>query len=300
MLGDLINITALAAGMLFLLNPCSFALLPSYLGVFLNLDEGGEPVLSSISKAQKVSLAMAAGLLAVFLPLGLFIQGVQETLGHTTSYVTIAIGLLLFLWGVLSLLGKDIVVKLPKLAGGSNATTFGGMFVYGVSYAIAAMGCSLPVVLIALTLPSDQEGFLPKLGLVVSFSIGMVVALTTLTVAIATGKSSLVKVFRWITQRMTLITGLILVPAGLFLAYYGLWELAILSGWSWLEPVVENDWVIDRYNDIQTGATNFLDTEVFDGFSRAAVLGIIFLAVNLVLAIAGWMSRRSNLETAEA
>ncbi len=281
---EVFSAAALAAGFLFLLNPCSFALLPSYLGVFLNIsqDDAQRSVWHSISKAQVVSLMMSAGMLAVFLPVAFSFQGINAWLGDARAWISVVLGLGLAALGIAMLSGFNLNIKLPKIKTGETRTTFAGMFAYGATYAIAAMGCSLPILLVGLR-AAPGASFGVQLGTALSFAAGMVAALITLTVAVATGASSVVGVFRKIMTRMNLITGLILIPAGLYLAYFGWWEL---------DPINRPRGPIIIQEFIDGEVVTWMRTEVAGiGISRAALLGIIFLVLNVSLAALGWLKR---------
>ena len=287
-MGDLLNVTSLAAGFLFLLNPCSFALLPSYLGVFLNVsqEETATSVWHSISKAQRVALAMSAGLLAVFFPVALIIEGifnfsVNSFLGSAGYWLSIIIGVGLALLGLAMLLGANINFRLPKVKGGETDSTLVGMFLYGVSYAIAAMGCSLPILIVGLTVTGDDSAT-AAIGAALSFAVGMVIALITLTVAIATGASSVVGFFRKIMTKMNLITGIILIPAGVYLAYYGWWSL---------DPINRPRGPVAWQQSLEGTFVNWLEAPVFGDLNRAVILGLLFIALNIALAILGYLKR---------
>lgn len=296
---EVFSAAALAAGFLFLLNPCSFALLPSYLGVFLNIsqDDAQRSVWHSISKAQVVSLMMSAGMLAVFLPVAFSFQGINAALGDARAWISIVLGIGLAVLGIALLSGFNLNIGLPKLKTGDTKTTFAGMFAYGATYAIAAMGCSLPILLVGLR-AAPGASFGVQIGTALSFAGGMVAALITLTVAVATGASSVVGVFRKIMTHMNLITGIILIPAGLYLAYFGWWELdpingPSLFGWQWGENGI-GPIAIQQFIDGEV--VTWMRTEVAGiGISRAALLGIIFLVLNVALATLGWL-KRPNIE----
>ncbi len=291
-MGELFSATALGAGILFMLNPCSFALLPSYLGVFLNITqeetEQRPSIFYAIGRAQSVSLAMCAGILAIFLPAGLFFTQFSARLGTTGYILNIVLGLTLVVLGFAILGGFDLVLKIPKLVGGSNEKTFVGMFIYGASYAIAAMGCSLPILIVGLSVRGDQDGFIPQLGLVISFSLGIIVMLTSLTVAIATGRSAVVGVFRKIMTKMNLITALILIPSGAYLAYYGWWEF---------DPINRPKGPVAIQENLNNSIQQWLNTELAGDFTRAAVLGILFLVANVVLAGMAHINKPVAVET---
>ena len=86
-MGELFDPNAFALGMVALINPCGFALLPAYLGFFLGLDdaEHERSRLVALNRAQIVGLTMSVGFLVVFGLLGLVFAGIGTTAGSSSS-----------------------------------------------------------------------------------------------------------------------------------------------------------------------------------------------------------------------
>ena len=113
MIDSLFNPSAFALGMVALLNPCGFALLPAYLGYFLGLDDdrsGARSTMVALNRAQVIGLSMSAGFLAVFGILGLFLAGSLTAIGQSgwLPRLTIVIGVGLVILGaglVMGILG---------------------------------------------------------------------------------------------------------------------------------------------------------------------------------------------------
>ena len=61
-MGELFDARAFALGMVALVNPCGFALLPAYLGYFLGMNDGTEREsrIVALNRAQIISLSMSA------------------------------------------------------------------------------------------------------------------------------------------------------------------------------------------------------------------------------------------------
>ena len=76
------NAFAFGVGMVALINPCGFGLLPAYLGVFLGQNDESTSKWISLNRAQGVGLAMTLGMLLVFGFFGLVLGGLQLSLIH--------------------------------------------------------------------------------------------------------------------------------------------------------------------------------------------------------------------------
>jgi len=103
------------------------------------------------------------------------------------------------------------------------------MFLFGISYAVASLSCTIPVFLIVVTGAFAQGE--PFEGLVVfaAYAAGMAIVLIALTVALALARQGLVTRLRRLLPYITRISGGLLVLAGIFLTYYGWWERQVLS-----------------------------------------------------------------------
>ena len=132
---------AVASGMAATVNPCGFALLPAYLAAFVG-DEH-QPGLRAIPRAFKVSAALTAGFVAVFGAFGLIISPLALSIEKYLPWATIVIGLAVIGLGVALLAGRQLTVHIPKLERGGRDGTVASMFVFGVSYAVASLSCTI-------------------------------------------------------------------------------------------------------------------------------------------------------------
>ena len=87
------NAFAFGIGMVALLNPCGFGLLPAYLGVFLGQEDNSSSRWISLNRAQSVGLAMTLGMLVVFGFFGLVLGGLQSAVVTWLPYFNIALGI---------------------------------------------------------------------------------------------------------------------------------------------------------------------------------------------------------------
>jgi cytochrome c biogenesis protein CcdA len=217
----------LALGMVATVNPCGFAMLPAYLSYFLGLEGADdESPTAGFGEALRVAGAVSAGFLAVFAVAGTIVRTVDARFVYeNVPWVSIVIGLALLALGVAMLGGFELVTRLPKLDRGGRSRTVGSMFVFGVSYAVASIGCTLPLFLSAVAGTIETQSLLDGVVVFLIYGLGMTVVLTALTVAIALARTSIVRFLRRSQQYVGRVAGGLVALAGGYVAYYGWLEL---------------------------------------------------------------------------
>ena len=218
---------AFVAGMVAAFNPCGFAMLPAYLT--LVIDPQGGSQLTAVGRALAATAAMALGFLAVFGSFGLLTVSVASTVQQYLPYVTLLIGVTLVGLGIWFLSGREL--RMPNLAGGRWAPTarLGSMFGYGVGYAIASLSCTIGPFL-AVTGSSLRSGS-PAQGVLVylAYAAGIALVVGVLAVAVALASSSMVDRMRTVLPYVSRISGVILIVVGLYVAYYGFYEIRLFT-----------------------------------------------------------------------
>jgi cytochrome c-type biogenesis protein len=237
----------LALGMVATVNPCGFAMLPAYLSYFLGTDrpgaDGSDGVVG-LTRAIRVALAVSAGFVAVFALAGTVVELSSAPVYEYMPWVSLVLGLGLVVVGIAMVAGYAPLVDLPKLERGGRERTTRSMFVFGVSYAIASIGCTLPTFLSAVA------GTIVD-GLVVfaTYGAGMAVVLAALTVTLALARTSVLRLVRSAQPYLASVSGVLVALAGVYVAYYGALELRtyratggnipsssvtdLVSGWSY-------------------------------------------------------------------
>ncbi|MEZ5145370.1 MAG: cytochrome c biogenesis CcdA family protein [Acidimicrobiales bacterium] len=221
---------AFGAGMIATVNPCGFAMLPAYLSYFLGLEDTSADAEAGVLRALAVAGTVSAGFLVVFSVVGLLITQFSLSIEQHLPWVTIVIGAGLLVLGVAMLRGFSFTVSLPKLNKGTESRTLGSMFLFGVSYAIASLSCTIPVFLATLSSTLSRSSFLSALVVFLAYALGMALVLGVLTLAIALARHSIVRRMKGFMRYVNPISGVLLVLAGLYLAYYGWYELRVYGG----------------------------------------------------------------------
>jgi cytochrome c biogenesis protein CcdA len=217
----------LALGMVATVNPCGFAMLPAYLSYYLGLDDEdrGGPGAAPLGQAARVALAVSAGFLAVFAVAGVLVELADAPVYEYAPWISLVIGLALLALGVAMVAGFELVVRLPKLQHRGRARTVRSMFLFGVSYAIASIGCTLPGFLIAVAGTIDDKSLVDGVVAFACYAAGMALVLTTLTVTLALARTSVVRFLRWSQRYVNRVAGGLVAVAGAYVAWYGWLEL---------------------------------------------------------------------------
>lgn len=263
---------AFTAGMLATVNPCGFAMLPAYLLFFLGLEGAESDARAGMSRALAVGLAVSAGFAATFAVIGFVVIHLTREVYEWGPWVSVVIGVTLAALGVGLLAGWEPRIATPRLDAGGRTRGALSMFVFGVSYAIVSLGCTLTLFAPQVAFTFRDGGLLSGLVYFLAYAAGFAVLLTALTVTLALAQRSLVAALRRLLPHIQRISGGLLVVAGAYVAWYGWYEIDRLGE---EDPIVERvtGWSDDAAAWIQErGATTL-------GLVLALVIGAAALFV---------------------
>lgn len=245
---------ALFLGMTATVNPCGFAVLPAYLAAFIGLDEraGTRTWLQrwgAVGRAVAVSAVLTAGFVTVFGLFGAVVSKLIDDAERHLPWVTIVIGLVMVALGVWLLLGHTLTLALPKLNRGGADGTYTGMYLFGVSYALASLSCTIGVFTGATSLAFRAGSYVSTVAVFVVYALGMGVVVAALTVAVALARAGLVARIRALVPVINRVAGALLVVAGAYIAYYGWYAERVLtdSNYSGDDPIVEAAFSVQEF-----------------------------------------------------
>ena len=218
---------AFTAGLLATVNPCGFAMLPAYLSYFLGLDEGTVATRSTaaaVAVALRVGTLVAGGFVVVFGGAGALLALGIDWVVPAMPWVALAVGVGVVGLGAWLLGGRSLPVPTVGASRGGG----GGAFAFGVSYAVASLSCTLPVLLTVVAAATAQPDLTGRLATVGAYAAGMTLLLLAVTVALGAGKASLVRRLRALTPVLQRGAGGVLVLAGLWVIGY--WAVILSTG----------------------------------------------------------------------
>jgi cytochrome c biogenesis protein CcdA len=219
---------AFGAGLVAALNPCGFAMLPAYLALVVRGEGGGQ--LAAIGRALAATAAMAAGFIAVFGGFGLLTVSAAATVQRYLPYVTVMIGIGLVGLGIWLLTGRELIVRAPKPSlRWAPTARLGSMFTYGLSYALASLSCTVAPFLAVTGAGVHDGSVVGGVAIYLAYAAGLTVVVGALAVAAAMTTSAVVDRIRRIMPYVNRISGTLLVVVGLYVGYYGLYEVRMFT-----------------------------------------------------------------------
>jgi cytochrome c biogenesis protein CcdA len=253
---------AFAAGMVATLNPCGFALLPAYLSYYLGRtgEEEETSTPRALLRAVAVGASLTAGFLLVFGVMGVAWSAVSSAVGERLPWVTAVLGVGVVVLGIAMLKGYEPVVRVPHLDVGKGGQEAWSTFLFGVSYAVASLSCTIPI-FSGLLSTTFSESFSSGVRTFVVFGLGMGALVTVLTIGVALTRQGLLRLMRRLVPHFGRISGVLLIITGSVVTYYGWAETRQLDGStagtglaSWMQDVQSSisDW-IDRVGTARLG-----------------------------------------------
>jgi cytochrome c biogenesis protein CcdA len=270
---------AFTAGLVATVNPCGFPMLPAYLSYFIGLDDAEADGGGRVARALVAAGAVSLGFLAVFAVLGVPINAGVSWIYRAMPWFTLVVGAVLLLLGAAMLTGRKLTLALPRFDRGGENRRFGSMVVFGVSYAVASLSCTLPVFLIVVAGTTERVNVVSGLLAFVAYGVGMSLVLMVLSLALALARESMVRRLRHLLRYADRAAGVLLVLVGVYLLSYGVYAMDPVNSTS--SPVgVVGDWSSAATAWLSEGGTGL-------GLALAA---LVALGVGWV-ALSGW--RRS-------
>lgn len=228
---------AFGAGMVATVNPCGFAMLPAYRGLYLGTDEG-EGTESSVERrpssrsgqrvgqALLVSLLVTAGFVLLFGAAGLLISAGVRAVITVFPWLGLGVGGLLVVAGAWLLGGGNLHTtlgdRLATRVGNPNQSSAQGYFLFGISYGLSSLSCTLPVFLTVVGGTVAAGGFLNASFQFVMYALGMGFVILLLTLGMAVFKEALIGKLRRGLRYVQTVSAVLLMLAGAYIVYYWL------------------------------------------------------------------------------
>jgi cytochrome c biogenesis protein CcdA len=263
--------TSFTAGLLAAINPCGFVLLPTYLVYFLgmeNLRPGAER--ASVLRALKVSTAVSGGFMSVFVVIGAITKLSTNWFVEKAQWPSLVIGIALIVLGIAMLFGYRLPFTTPKLDIGERDRSVYSMYVFGIAYAVASIGCTIAPFTGVVLGSFSTRGLARGIAAIALYGIGMALVVTGLTVTLAFANTALLRILRrgmaWFEQ----FAGVLLILTGMYL------------GWYWYSNLTDGTGgaVVSRATSWNDKLTNFVQ----DHQTAVVWVGITVIVIAVVTA----------------
>lgn len=221
---------AFGAGMVSAANPCGIALLPSYLSTYLGEEEDEErarrSAISRVLRAALVGTTVSMGFVLLFGLAGLVLSAGGSVLLGFMPVLGFFIGGAMILMGLLMVAGRSVFPRLgvfkrfARRLGGTGEVSVKGYFVFGLVYGAGSLSCILPLFLAVAGTGIAAGDFATGAGQFLSYSLGMISVVLTLTLALAFLKQGLLVRLKRIAPYMHAASAAFLVLGGLYMIFY--------------------------------------------------------------------------------
>jgi cytochrome c biogenesis protein CcdA len=211
-------------------NPCGFAMLPSYLGLYLGTDdgsEGGEHLGKRFLRGLRISGTVSASFVVLFGIAGIALSLASAVIAKSFPWVGLAVGFMLVFGGGRMLAGGTLYASFgermaDRMRGGVRQPGLRGYFAYGLAYGLASLSCTLPIFLAVVGSALAVNGLLAGMVQFVLYAAGMGLVISALTLGVALFKHAALGGVRRVLPFVQPLSALLLLVAGAYIIYYWL------------------------------------------------------------------------------
>ncbi len=259
---DTIIITfAFSAGAIAFLNPCGFAMLPTYIAYFIesNYKSSFSPsyyfsnrihngvshdincrfrLIRKIGIGASIGLIVTISFISIFGLTGLAVSAAGTEIIKYFPWIAVLSGIIIIGIGISKILGKTIYINIPIPRIWSNnigidnknndsvkinrKSKYLKFFLFGIGYAIASLSCTLPIFLLIVFQGLSAGGILEGFIVFLTYALGMGTVMIAVSLAISISNHAFVRWIGRLSPKINVITGIVLIIAGLYLLYYNI------------------------------------------------------------------------------
>lgn len=212
MLSSSLMIASFIAGVLTFLAPCTFPLIPAYIGFIT-----GDGKLTKIQTIRNGAL-FVLGFMGIFITLGVFASSLSNLFNPDTRAIISRIaGVLILIWGLemIGIFQYKIFQKTwtPRIKGLKAGTPISSILL-GILLGIGWTPCVGPILGTILTFLINQGTVLDGAILMLIFSVGLAIPFLITAILLAQGRQLLQKIEK-LTPIIRIISGIFLVIIGI-------------------------------------------------------------------------------------
>lgn len=220
MLDGLTLAYAFGAGAASFFSPCSAGLLPAYVGYFLTTGDATEPARPArrAGKGILLGLGASAGFFALLVATAGIIALIPlRNFVAALPYVSILIGAVIVALGALYAAGRGPTMPLPRALASRTPRS---VFLFGVAYALASLGCTFPVFLSVVLAGVSTGSTLTSAVSLLVFGSGMSLVMIAITLGLALSEGAARRFLRSAIARVPRAAAVVMIIAGLYVIYY--------------------------------------------------------------------------------
>lgn len=232
---------AFSAGAVAFLNPCGFAMLPTYVSYFVESNTREIITASSnsrlilvrrLTRGGLIGLLVTASFIVTFGLTGIAISSLGIGIAKFLPWIAVASGIVIIGIGVAKIFGRTINIDIPSPRGllyttnsgneSGKKPSFVNFFLFGIGYSIASLSCTLPLFLLIVFQSLSAGGIKEGSIVFMAYALGMGSIMMAISIAISASNQTFIKWLRRIAPKMNIVTSIVLILAGSYLIYYNL------------------------------------------------------------------------------
>ena len=229
-LANIVGITGLfafSAGVVSAVNPCGFAMLPAYLGLYMSTsiyEKDSTHYGKMILKGLFIGCCVGLGVLSLFLFVGLitgfalnFIRSIMEWVGLLLGVGLITIGIWLMNGGRLY---TSLTARIGQSIGIPTQISLKGFFLFGVSYGVASLSCTLPIFLSVVGINLNGSSIYDSMMQFALYGAGMGAMILFVTLSMAILKGVMIRYIKLALPYVERIGFFLVVLSGMYIVFY--------------------------------------------------------------------------------
>ncbi len=212
------------AGMVSTVNPCGFAMLPAYLGLYIGSNDPNATPTKKISRALLVGLVVTSGFVLLFGISGTIVSAGARAIIDFIPWVGLSIGIVLVAVGSWLLGGGKLYTSFASQTaariGTPGQVSVKEFFLFGLSYGIASLSCTLPIFLSVIGVSLAGTSIITSIQQFILYALGMGLVIILMTVSMAIFKEVIVRYLRKVQPFVQPVSAVFMILAGCYIVYY--------------------------------------------------------------------------------
>lgn len=214
---------AFGAGMLATVNPCGFIMLPSFAAFYMTAGDGGDPgAARRVLRSLQMGAIITVAFVVTFGLVGIVLSSGGRFIVHWVGWAGLAIGVALIALGAYQLVTRrSLFANATANIRVQRSSTTRGVIAFGVAYAVASLGCTLPIFMVVVgSVFTGAGGYLEAVSRFVQYAAGMGLVLTVITIGVAAVRQQTIAVVNRALPYVETAGNGALMLAGAYLVWY--------------------------------------------------------------------------------
>lgn len=264
---------AYGLGMLALVNPCGFMMLPAFFAYNLSDSDAGGRTVSRLGRGVWAGLLVSIGFAGTFFTAGLVVALGLRSVTESVPWFSVVIGAGLIIVGLAMLAGRRVALNLKtKTTPRQSAPTGGGrrLVGFGGAYGLTQLACGMGSLLALVGTGVAAGSSFGTTTVFLAFGLGSTSMLVMLAASTALMSDVLVRTIRGALPAVSRISGGVLALTGAYLIVY--WAPALNGGSS------SNTWASRLVHEWSASTRHFVGAHEI----ALTVLALVVAALSVV------------------